>query len=561
MTKRESGSCSEGFAPWPGDRTDTCPESIERRPAGRPQRDGALGPVAFREEAGGGRQAAAMTGGLRRRGVRCRRSVHAAKRGNTVGGQDVPKGAVRAGATRESGGAEVPCASCRPVVGRAVWEGHRCRIGTTCFTVGGGWPEAGRSSPERIPWLPRPAGCRAEAFFTALTGAIRKPPVCRACGPLRPRCARETAARRHGGRWCATRTVTRATLGTCSVLDRRPRSATSKAQALPPGSARPPRGAARSTPAGPTPEEREGVLWRGTSSRRRNANGVPSGQAPRTRPPLSWSRAMAYAFLRTLVQTRTKRHSAIGVGLLPLRPWRHSRRSSAEDGVPRTFDYTHRTSDHAGGLRPSGPAPPVLGAIPLEWARRVEAADKRKNSRQCRDDVIGPPERARRSRNPLRRDPGVRRTPGGRARHAGALRHPPTRPWREELARARHLRRAPDRSRRRRAVRRETRPYPGRGGPEGQGRERPIEYRGIHHRHRALWTRGLPGARPRTGLDAERGAADPHRSPSVRLRTPAARQRDVRAHGPGDRRHRRDPPPIGRPFASAPSWPTGSTTA
>ena len=37
----------------------------------------------------------------------------------------------------------------------------------------------------------------------------------------------------HGGRWCAARTVTRATPGTCSVLDRRPRSATSKAQTVP----------------------------------------------------------------------------------------------------------------------------------------------------------------------------------------------------------------------------------------------------------------------------------------------------------------------------------------
>ena len=36
----------------------------------------------------------------------------------------------------------------------------------------------------------------------------------------------------HGGRWCAARTVTRATLGTCSVLERRPREATSKAQAV-----------------------------------------------------------------------------------------------------------------------------------------------------------------------------------------------------------------------------------------------------------------------------------------------------------------------------------------
>ena len=60
----------------------------------------------------------------------------------------------------------------------------------------------------------------------------------------------------HGGRWCAARTVTRATLGTCSVLDRRPRSATSKAQAVPPA---PP---ARCSP----------------GLRRRNAGGIPSAR-------------------------------------------------------------------------------------------------------------------------------------------------------------------------------------------------------------------------------------------------------------------------------------------
>ena len=51
--------------------------------------------------------------------------------------------------------------------------------------------------------------------------------------PVAPSLRSGNASPPYGGRWRATRTVTRATLGTCSVLDRRPRSATSKAQAVP----------------------------------------------------------------------------------------------------------------------------------------------------------------------------------------------------------------------------------------------------------------------------------------------------------------------------------------
>ena len=98
---------------------------------------------------------------------------------------------------------------------------------------------------------------------------------------------------------------------------------------------------------------------------------------------------MAYAFLRTLVQTRAKGHSAVGVvcyrfGLAAQSSF------PGEDGVPRTFDYTHRT-----GIAQTGYALPAGASDawrdPLEWAHRVEAADKRKNSRQCRDDVVGVP--------------------------------------------------------------------------------------------------------------------------------------------------------------------------
>ena len=104
---------------------------------------------------------------------------------------------------------------------------------------------------------------------------------------------------------------------------------------------------------------------------------------------MAYAMAMAYAFLRILVQTRAKGHSAIGVvcyrfGL--------AARSSfpGEDGVPRTFDYTHRTGIEQTGCALPGGASDAWRA-PLEWAHRVEAADKRKNSRQCRDDVVGLP--------------------------------------------------------------------------------------------------------------------------------------------------------------------------
>ena len=98
---------------------------------------------------------------------------------------------------------------------------------------------------------------------------------------------------------------------------------------------------------------------------------------------------MAYAFLRILVQTRAKGHSAIGVVCYRLGLAAQSS-FPGEDGVPRTFDYTHRT-----GIARTGYALPAGASDawrdPLEWAHRVEAVDKRKNSRQCRDDVIGLP--------------------------------------------------------------------------------------------------------------------------------------------------------------------------
>ena len=60
------------------------------------------------------------------------------------------------------------------------------------------------------------------------------------------------------------------------------------------------------------------------------------------------------------------------------------------DGEPRQFDYTRRTGIAAtGGAAPSGTD--RSWRDPVTWARRIEAVDKRRNSRQCRDDVVGTP--------------------------------------------------------------------------------------------------------------------------------------------------------------------------
>ena len=104
---------------------------------------------------------------------------------------------------------------------------------------------------------------------------------------------------------------------------------------------------------------------------------------------MAYAMAVGYAFLRILVQTRAKGHSAIGVvcyrfGLAAQSSF------PGKDGVPRTFDYTHRTAVvQTGCALPAGASD--AWRDPLEWAHRVEAADKRKNSRQCRDDMVGIP--------------------------------------------------------------------------------------------------------------------------------------------------------------------------
>ncbi len=98
---------------------------------------------------------------------------------------------------------------------------------------------------------------------------------------------------------------------------------------------------------------------------------------------------MAYAFMRTMVQTRSKGHTATGAVC-----YREGLAAASTipgaDGQARLFDYTRRTGIAATGWA----APPGTDASwgdPVTWAHRIEAVDKRKNSRQCRDDVVGIP--------------------------------------------------------------------------------------------------------------------------------------------------------------------------
>ena len=90
---------------------------------------------------------------------------------------------------------------------------------------------------------------------------------------------------------------------------------------------------------------------------------------------MAYAMEVAYAFLRILVQTRAKGHSAVGAicyrfGLAAQSSF------PGGDGVPRTFDYTHRTGiEQTGCALPGGASEGWRD--PLEWAHRVEAADRR----------------------------------------------------------------------------------------------------------------------------------------------------------------------------------------
>ena len=98
---------------------------------------------------------------------------------------------------------------------------------------------------------------------------------------------------------------------------------------------------------------------------------------------------MAYAFLRTTVQTRSKGHTATGavcyrMGLAA------TSTLLGKDGEPRHFNYRARAGILATGYAAAPGTDPSWGD-PITWAHRIEAVDKRMNSRQCRDDVVGIP--------------------------------------------------------------------------------------------------------------------------------------------------------------------------
>ena len=100
-------------------------------------------------------------------------------------------------------------------------------------------------------------------------------------------------------------------------------------------------------------------------------------------------RHTAYAFMRTMVQTRSKGHTATGVVCYCMGLAAESMIAGA-DGGPRCFDYTRRRGIAATGWAAPPGTDPSWGD-PVTWAHRIEAVDKRKNSRQCRDDVVGIP--------------------------------------------------------------------------------------------------------------------------------------------------------------------------
>ena len=90
-----------------------------------------------------------------------------------------------------------------------------------------------------------------------------------------------------------------------------------------------------------------------------------------------------------MVQTRERGHSATGAVCYRLALAAQSR-FPGRDGNPRTFDYSRRRGiDARRSALPKGASD--AWRDPLVWARRIEQVDKRKNSRQCRDDVVAIP--------------------------------------------------------------------------------------------------------------------------------------------------------------------------
>ena len=97
----------------------------------------------------------------------------------------------------------------------------------------------------------------------------------------------------------------------------------------------------------------------------------------------------AIAFLRTHVLSRSNGATAVGAVC-----YRHGLASVSlfpgPDGTPQRFDYTNRAGVVAAGAAlPKGAS--ERWRDPLTWAHEIEAVDKRKNSRQLRDDIIAIP--------------------------------------------------------------------------------------------------------------------------------------------------------------------------
>ena len=93
--------------------------------------------------------------------------------------------------------------------------------------------------------------------------------------------------------------------------------------------------------------------------------------------------APAYSFLRVMVQTRARGHHALAATA-----YRFALNVTADDG--REWHYARR-----GGVAASGSALPEGAARrwadPILWASEIEAAERRKDSRLMRDDVLGIP--------------------------------------------------------------------------------------------------------------------------------------------------------------------------
>ena len=90
-----------------------------------------------------------------------------------------------------------------------------------------------------------------------------------------------------------------------------------------------------------------------------------------------------------MVQTRSKGHTATAAVCYRMGLAAASTIPGA-DGLERRFDYTRRTGIVATGWA-APPGTDESWGDPITWAHRIEAVDKRKNSRQCRDDVVGIP--------------------------------------------------------------------------------------------------------------------------------------------------------------------------